>query len=203
MPGGLQDSVLSWWRRLRDRVPGLAVIVAAAANYIRHQSANQAGSVAFSSVLAMFPLLIFLSAAAAFVGQPGAAADLASRVLDFAPPLVADTLKPAIDQVLGHRSRTLLAIGMVGTIWAASSGTQAIRTALNKAYGVEQGLPFWKARIKVTLFTVIGTLGTIMVFSSVVIFPYAWTVLERTVGVGAEINGVLRDGSKAPDCCKR
>jgi membrane protein len=186
MPGGLQARAFCWWRRLCDRVPGLRVIVAAATNYIRHQSANQAGSVAFSSVLAMFPLLIFVSAAAAFVGQPGAAADLARRIMEFAPPVVADALEPAIEQVLGQRSRALLAIGIVATIWAASSGTQAIRTALNKAYGVEQGLSFWRARIKVTLFTVIGTLGTIMVFSSVVILPYAWALLERTVGVSAE-----------------
>jgi membrane protein len=177
MIGGLKDRVLGWLRQVRDRVPGLRVIVAAAANYIRHQSANQAGSVAFSSVLAMFPLLIFVSAAAA---------ELASRIMDFAPPVVADALKPAIDQVLGQRSRALLTIGVLATIWTASSGTQAIRTALNKAYGVDQGLPFWKARIKVTLFTVIVTVGTVFVFSSVVILPYAWALLEKAAGVGAE-----------------
>ena len=186
MFGGLKDRALARLRQVRDRVPGLRVIVLAMRNYIRHQSANQAGSVAFSSVVAMFPLLIFVSAAAAFVGQPGAAAELATRIMEFAPPVVADALEPAIDQVLGQRSRALLTIGVVATIWAASSGTQAIRTALNKAYGVEQGLSFWKARIKVTLFTVVGTVGTILVFSSVVILPYAWTLLERTIGVGAD-----------------
>jgi membrane protein len=186
MIGGLKDRALSWLRQVRDRVPGLRVIVAAAANYIRHQSANQAGSVAFSSVLAMFPLLILVAAAAAFVGQPSTAAELASRIMEVAPPVVADALKPAIDQVLGQRSRALLTIGVVATIWTASSGTQAIRTALNKAYGVEQGLSFWKARIKVTLFTVIGTVGTVLVFSSVVMLPYVWALLEKAAGVGAE-----------------
>jgi len=186
MIGGFKDRAQGWLRQVRDRVPGLRVIVRAAQNYIRHQSANQAGSVAFSSVLAMFPLLIFVSAAAAFVGQPGTAAELASRIMEFAPPVVADALKPAIDQVLGQRSRALLTIGVLATIWTASSGTQAIRTALNRAYGVEQGLSFWKARIKVTLFTVIGTVGTIFVFSSVVMLPYIWALLEKAAGVGAE-----------------
>jgi membrane protein len=97
MPVRLKHRALSWWRQLRDRVPGLRIVVLAARNYIFHQSANQAGSVAFSSVLAMFPLLLFVSAAAAFVGQPGAAAGLASRIMEFAPPVVADALKPAID----------------------------------------------------------------------------------------------------------
>jgi membrane protein len=137
-------------------------------------------------MLAMFPLLLFVSATAGFIGRPGAAAELASRIMEYVPPAVAEALQPAINDVLGQRSRALLAIGIVATIWTASSGAQAIRTALNKAYGVSQGLPFWKARIKVTLFTVIGTFGTVLVFSSVVILPYAWTLLEKTVGVGAD-----------------
>ena len=189
--GGAPSPGHEWWRaasgrlrRLRDRVPGLAVATQAAVNYIRHQSANQAGSVAFSSVLAMFPLLLFVSAAAGFIGQPGAAAGLAGRIMEYAPPVVADALAPAVE-VLGQRSRALLAIGMIATIWAASSGAQAVRTALNRAYGVDRGLPFWKARIKVTLFTVIGTVAAVLVFSSVVIL-HLWAVLAATIGAGQE-----------------
>ncbi len=58
-------------------------------NHISHQSANQAGSVAFSTVLA-FPLLLFLSAAAAFVGRPGDAAKLALNIVDYAPKVVVE-----------------------------------------------------------------------------------------------------------------
>ena len=173
-------------RRVRDAVPGLRVFVHAVQNYIRHQSANQAGSVAFSAVLASCPLLLFLSAAAGFIGQPGTAAELVSRILSFTPPVVADTLKPVIDEVLSQPSRTLLTIGVLVTIWTASSGTQAIRTALNRAYGVERGLPFWSARIKVTLFTVIGTVGVILAFGSIIVLPYVWALLDRTIGVGSE-----------------
>ena len=105
----------------------------------------------------MFPLLLFLAAAAGFIGKPGAAVELASRVLEYAPAFVAEVLRPVIDQVLGQRNRALVAVGMVVTIWAASSGTQAIRTALNRAYGVDKGLSFWGARLKVIVFTVLLT----------------------------------------------
>lgn len=185
--------LLSWLRRLPARVPGLRVMMLAVRNYIRHQSANQAGSVAFSTVLAMFPLLLFVSAAAAYIGQPGAAAALASRVMEYAPPVVAEALRPVVEQVLSQRSRALLTIGMLVTLWAASSGVQAIRTALNKAYGIEQGLSFWRARIKVTLFTVVGTVGTVLVFGSVIILPYAWMLVEKIGNGGADALW-LRDG---------
>jgi len=187
------------WRevagRLRDalfRVPGLRVLVLAMKGYIVHQSANQAGSVAFSSVLAMFPLLILVSAAAGFLGSPGDAAALAGRVVGYTPPVV-----QVVEQVLNQRNQALLAIGFFVTIWTASSGVQAIRTALNKAYGIEAGLTFWKARIKVTIFTIVVGSASIAAFSSVVVMPYVWHFLENTMGFGAEawwLRGGVRYG---------
>jgi membrane protein len=166
--------------------PGLGVIVQAIRNYIVHQSANQAGSLAFSSVLAMFPLLILLSAAAGFVGQPGDAAALVERVIGYAPQVVRDAMQPVIRQVLAQRNQALLTIGVLATLWTASSGMQAVRSALNRAYGIERGLPFWKARIKSTLFTVVVGAGVLAAFSSVVVMPYVWALLEQSVGAGQD-----------------
>ena len=184
---------MSWLGDTAQRVqrtvlatPGLGVIVSAVRNYIVHQSANQAGSLAFSSVLAMFPLLILLSAAAGFVGQPGDAAALVERVIGYAPQVVRDAMQPVIRQVLAQRNQALLTIGVLATLWTASSGMQAVRSALNRAYGIERGLPFWKARIKSTLFTVIVGAGVLAVFSSVVVMPYVWALLEQSVGTGQD-----------------
>jgi len=177
------------WRRAKHAVltaPGLGILARAVRNYILHQSANQAGSLAFSSVLAMFPLLILVSAAAGFVGQPGDAAALAERVMEYAPQVVRDAMQPVIRQVLAQRNQALLAIGLLATLWTASSGMQAVRSALNRAYGIERGLPFWKARIKATLLTVLMGLGVLAAFSSVIIMPYLWQLLEANVGVGRE-----------------
>jgi membrane protein len=166
--------------------PGLGVIARAIHNYIVHQSANQAGSLAFSSVLAMFPLLILLSAGAGFVGQPGDAAALVERVIGYAPQVVRDAMQPVIRQVLAQRNQALLTIGVLATLWTASSGMQAVRSALNRAYGIERGLPFWKARIKSTLFTVVVGAGVLAAFSSVVVMPYVWALLEQSVGAGQD-----------------
>ena len=176
-------------RKLPACVPGLQIALAAVRNYIFHQSGTQAGSVAFSAVLAMFPLLIVVSAAAGSFGQPGSAAALAIRVLEFAPPVVFEALRPPIEDVLRHSNRTLVVVGFFITVWAASSGTQAVRTALNRAYGIERGLAFWSARIKVIVFTLLGAAATVLAFSSVVILPYVWAALD-----GAEAHtGWLRD----------
>ncbi|VTU39600.1 ribonuclease BN/unknown domain fusion protein [Variovorax sp. PBL-H6] len=166
--------------------PGLGVVLLAMRNYILHQSANQAGSMAFSWVLSMFPLLILASSAAAFIGQPGQAAALAVRVMDYAPTMVRDAVQPVIDQVLAQRNQTLLTIGVLATLWTASSGMQAVRTALNRAYGIDRGLPFWRARLKVTVFTCVVGLGVLAAFSSVIVMPYVWKLIEANGGAGQD-----------------
>ncbi|RYF08453.1 MAG: YihY/virulence factor BrkB family protein [Comamonadaceae bacterium] len=176
------------WQRIRDAasaVPGVMIAAHAVRNYVLHQSANQAGSMAFSSVLAMFPLLILLSAAAAYLGQPGDAAALAHRVLEYAPQVVRDAMRPVVEQVLAQRSQALLTIGVVVTLWTGSSGMQAVRTALNRSYGVQRGLPFWKARLKVTVFTLVVGGGVAVAFSSVIVMPYVWQLLHQ-MGAGPD-----------------
>lgn len=173
-------------------VPLLPLVVRAMRNYIFHQSANQAGSLAFSAVLAMFPLLILLSATAGYLGQSGDALSLIVRVMSYAPPAVREFMQPAVDQVLRQRNQTLLTVGLFVTLWTASSGMQAVRTALNRSYGVDRGLPFWKARIKSTLFTIVVGIGILGAFSSVIVMPYIWGLLESNVGSGPEMS-VLQD----------
>lgn len=171
--------------RIREAVMAVTVLrifCRAGLNYIQHQSANQAGSVAFSMVLSMFPLLILVSAAAGYLGQPGDAAALAARVMEYAPQLVREAVQPVIDQVLAQRNQTLLTIGLFVTLWTASSGLQAVRTALNRAYGVEQGMTFWKARIKVTVFTVVVGICTLLAFSFIIVMPHAWRLLQAESG---------------------
>jgi membrane protein len=181
-------------RHAAVHTPGVGVLLLAIRNYVLHQSANQAGSMAFSIVLSMFPLLLLLSAGAAYVGSPGDAAALARRAVECAPPLVRGALQPVIDQVLAQRSRALLVIGLFVTLWTASSGMQAVRTALNRSYGVKRGLPFWKARLKVSLFTVVVGTAILATFSSVVVMPYLWDALENSVGMRKESVLWLRNG---------
>ena len=167
--------------RAITELPVVGVLVVAVRNYVLHQSANQAGSLAFSAVLAMFPLLLLLSAAAGFVGQPGDAAALAERVLGYAPQLVRDVMQPVVQQVLAQRNEALLTVGLAITLWTGSSGMQAVRSALNRSYGIDRGLPFWKARIKSTLFTVVVGSGLLLVFSSVIVMPRIWQFVVTNV----------------------
>ncbi|MDB5896899.1 MAG: hypothetical protein JWP22_3217, partial [Ramlibacter sp.] len=198
MKNPLMSRLQEGWRRLglaALATPGLRVMLLAIRNYVMHQSANQAGSLAFSWLLAMFPLLVLVSASAGFFGQPGQAAALVDRVLGYAPQVVRDAMQPAVAQVLAQRNQALLTIGVLATLWTASSGMQAVRSALNRAYGVERGLSFWRARIKVTVFTIIVGAGVLLAFSSVVVMPYVWRLLEANAATGQQVLW-LADGAR-------
>lgn len=169
-------------------LPVVGILVLAVRNYVLHQSANQAGSLAFSAVLAMFPLLLLLSAAAGFIGQPGDAAAMAERVLGYAPPLVRDAMQPVVQQVLAQRNQALVTVGLAITLWTGSSGMQAVRSALNRSYGIDRGLPFWKARIKSTVFTVVVGSGLLLIFSSVIVMPRVWHFVVTNMATdGADV----------------
>lgn len=180
----MSDQIAEAPRALRwlFRTPGLRVLALASRNYIRHESGNQAGHVAFSTVVALFPFALFLSAAASFLGEPGAAAELVRTLSEFAPTAVVETLQPVVSEVLETPSRTVLTVGLIGALWAASSGAQAIRIALNRAYGVERKLNFWKARLKAIVFTVIGAAAVVFTISSVVVLPYLAAILPFAPG---------------------
>lgn len=172
--------------RAAANLPVVGVLGLAVRNYVLHQSANQAGSLAFSAVLAMFPLLLLLSAGAAYIGQPGDAAALAERVLGYAPQLVRDVMQPVVRQVLAQRNEALLTVGLAITLWTGSSGMQAVRSALNRSYGIERGMPFWKARLKSTLCTVLVGSGVLLAFSSVIVMPRVWHLLVSNVAVDGQ-----------------
>jgi membrane protein len=57
--------------------------------------------------------------------------------------LVRDTL----DDVVSHRSGGLLSFGLIGSLWAASSGVGSLMNALNKAYDAIETRSFWKRRL--------------------------------------------------------
>ena len=52
-----------------------------------------------------------------------------------------------IDQVTNARGGGKLSIGLLVTVWAASSGLNAIAQALNAAYDVAETRPWWRVRL--------------------------------------------------------
>ena len=71
------------------------------------------GYIAFAAFLSLFPFLIFLAALAGFLGDRETANDFVQAMFHFMPADVAETLAPAIREVVGVRERGLLTFSIL------------------------------------------------------------------------------------------
>ncbi|WP_298727927.1 YihY/virulence factor BrkB family protein [uncultured Ferrovibrio sp.] len=133
-----------------------------------------AGHIAFTGLLAIFPFLIFLAALAGFIGTYGDGMASVDAAFDMLPPDVAETLRPVIDEVLRSRDGGLLTLGLVGALWVASNGFDALRIALNNAYRVDEPRPWWQRKARSIGAVVIGGIAFLVLSLLVVFGPVIW-----------------------------
>jgi len=119
-----------------------------------------AAKLAYFFLLALFPLLIFLTSVIGFL--PGVQGSLLDGVARVAPPEAIKLVRETLSDVVSHRSEGLLSLGLIGTLWSASSGVASLMDALNKAHGAKETRPFLRRRLKaiaLTLATALLVLG--------------------------------------------
>jgi len=148
---------------------------------LEHKGMEMAGYLAFMAVLSIFPFLIFLAALFGVWGTGISADELLTMLFKVLPPDVAQTINEPILRVMRSHRGDLLTVGIVGTLWAASSGVEAIRAALNEAYCIQEPRAWWWRRLH-SLAMVLITAGFALVASIVLILgPVIWQLGERVV----------------------
>jgi len=140
-------------------------------NFDKDNGWMMAGHIAYMGLFALFPFLIFVVALAGFLGQ-GAAADNSVQLgLELLPNDVASALRPAIDEVRRAPHAGLMTFGILATLWAASSGLEALRHALNRAYAVADQPSFWRTRLESLFLTILAAIVVIVVTILLVVVP--------------------------------
>ena len=137
-----------------------------------------AGHIAYMGLFALFPFLIFLVALAGFLGQGEAANTSVELGLELLPDDVASALKPAIDEVRSAPHAGLMTFGILATLWASSSGLEALRHALNLAYAVADQPAFWRTRLESLLLTILAAIVVIVVMVLLVGIPLVVDTLQ-------------------------
>jgi membrane protein len=137
-----------------------------------------AGHIAFMTLFSLFPFLIFLFTLAGEIGQTEAAREFVTIALQALPEEVSQAIQPAIEGVISTRRTGLMTVSILASLWAVSSGIEALRDALNKAYGVEDSRPIWFCRLQSFAFTIIFSISIIVVMLALVIGPVAWSYIE-------------------------
>jgi membrane protein len=142
-----------------------------------------AGHIAFMTLFSLFPFLIFLTTLAGEIGQTEAAREFVTMLLGALPQEVSGAIRPAIDEVMSTRRTGLMTVSILAALWATSSGIEALREALNKAYGVEEMRPIWLLRLQSLAFTIIFSICIIVVMLVLVIGPVIWSYVQPHLDV--------------------
>jgi membrane protein len=105
---------------------------------------GRAAELAYYFLLALFPMLIFIMSLIGFL--PNVQQSLLDAVAKVAPGAAMDIFREFLNDVVRNRSGGLISFGILGTIWAASSGVAAVMGTLNTAYDVKEGRSWLKLR---------------------------------------------------------
>lgn len=106
---------------------------------------GRAAELAYYFLLALFPMLIFLTSLVGFL--PGAQENIIGAIGKVAPPQVMEVVRQFMHDVVENRSGGLLSFGILATLWAASNGVSAIMDTLNVAYDAKEARSFIKMRL--------------------------------------------------------
>lgn len=137
-----------------------------------------AGHLSFTAFLSLFPFVIFVAALAGLLGSQETAAVATDYMFRFMPNDVAEVLAPPIKEVITTRSGGLLTLGIVGTIWTASGGIEAIRLSLNRAYNATEDRPFWWRRLQSAALVVGAGFAVFSLAITVILGPVLWDVAD-------------------------
>src|SRR5438477_660482 len=165
---------------------------------------TRAASLSYYFLLALFPRFLFLvSLIGVFAGPSSQLQENIVLALGrLAPGSASELLRNVVHQTFKSSSGIKLAAGILGALWAASGGMDAVVVSLNKIYDVAETRPWWKQKLTIVGLTV-SLAGLIIVALVLVLyggkigqaiaayvglgdaFRMAWKVLQWPVSFAA------------------
>jgi membrane protein len=133
-----------------------------------------ASHIALSTLMAMFPFFLVLTALAGVFGSQYLADEAASLLLEAWPEEVAGPISREIHNVLVGAHGQVLTVGVVLALYFASSGIESLRIGLNRAYGVPEERGWWLLRIESILYVLLGAAAMLALSFLVVLYPLLW-----------------------------
>ncbi|MDX2270682.1 MAG: YihY/virulence factor BrkB family protein [Cyanobacteriota bacterium] len=147
-------------------------------NTRRYRLAGLASEMAYSSMLAFFPLVLMVLTSVGLFSTSSQSTfqslmDTISRV---APEEVLQLVDGFVRDISFGQSRSLLSLSFLGTLWAASGAVSALMVALDQSHALapSQVRPFWKRKLisivlLIMLLALTGLVSLLLVFGYVVL----------------------------------
>jgi len=130
-----------------------------------------ASHIALSTLMALFPFLIVVTALAGFFGSKELADQVAKMLLDAWPAEVSEPIAYEIHNVLTVTRGDVLTLGVALAIYFASSGIESVRIGLNRAYRIGEQRAWWLLRLESIGYVLVGAVALLALAFLVVLAP--------------------------------
>lgn len=139
---------------------------------------NRAAQAAFYFSFALFPFVFFLVSLFGLVleSTDQLKAALFNYLHQLMPGSVFVLVRNTVEEVVASSSGSKLTLGLIATLWSASSGIDAVRAALNSIYSLRERRPWWLIKLHSLVLTllvsVLAAVGLAIVF-------YGWQIVRE------------------------
>ena len=155
-----------------------------------------AAEIAYRFLFAVFPFGLFVAALSAFVATSlnvdNPAEQIVAGLGDNLPPSIVEGLRPELERLLTSARGDLLTIGALAALWAATGGTNALVKGIHRAYEVPEQRPFLLRYVVAVGLTLLGAVGVIASFVTIVGSAMLTQQLAAQFGLGDQAFAVLQ-----------
>jgi membrane protein len=144
-----------------------------------------AAQMSYYFLLALFPAILFLLALASFFPISNVTDEIGQSLGPFVSPQVLELIQQQMQRLANNDSGGLLTFGVAAALWSSSAAMVSIVSALNRAYDIEEGRPWWKVRLLAIALTLGVALFVLSALSLVLLGPTWADALGRATGWGA------------------
>lgn len=155
--------------------------------FSRHDAWAVASHISLSLLMALFPFLIVLTALASLAGQTMLATQAIDMMLDGWPKGVADPILNEIHAIMTGSRKGVVTFGVIFALYFSSSGVEALRIGLNRAYAVRERRSWWWLRLESICYVIGGAVLLLTVTFLLVLGPRAWQALVKVWPYLAEL----------------
>lgn len=146
---------------------------------VRHFVADDgwaiASHIALSTLMALFPFLIVVTALARLLfGSKELAHEAAHILLEVWPPEVAERIAADVADVLTKTQHGVLTFGALFAAYFASSGVESLRVGLNRAYRTRESRSWWLLRVESIFYVLVSGIAILTFSFGVVLAPLIW-----------------------------
>jgi len=165
---------LTWWALLTRTVK----------EFVADNGLGLAAQLAYYFFFALFPAVLVGVAFASFFPLEHFVDRIVGTLGGIVPGDVIGILQDQVRKISEGNNGGILTFGLLAALWSSSAALVGLIDALNRAYDIEEGRPWWKVRLLAIGLTLALAVLILVAFALVLVGPTAAEYIARVTGLG-------------------